>query len=530
MARNIHTLIATAQQKRWMDKLLLWLLVLLVIGTLVGAAIRVRQNLAAEYLKVVLESERIALDLNRELELQAYSVAALGAMGDSVLHGSLRLMENPVRRLVPVPGKGGYTAVIPPEFGPPERHGNITGLGRIPGADTLAAREMTMAVSLTPVMRAIKSRTPDIPWVYYTSASGFMFLYPRVPVDAFFHSRELEQTPYYQGALPQANPARSIFWTPLYEDAAGQGQMVTVGRPVYQGERFLGVLSIDIGVRTLLRHVTQHAVPHSTLYLYDAKGKAMLNPDGQAPAIDPALQTAGEPVPFDGQRVTAFRLPTAGWHLVVQTDHRAMVLNALLKTSFHIATVLLFLVSLVLIALLTRSVRQVRSLSVHDALTGLYNRRHFEEVARTEWARSRRHELWLGLMLVDVDFFKKYNDHYGHPMGDSALQDVASAMRQSLRRATDGLFRVGGEEFAVLVELRYPSDLGPLADKLNEAVRSLGRAHAPSPHGVLTVSIGTTLIGPGQWVDVEAAYKCADEALYQAKESGRDKNIYRSPL
>ncbi len=529
MARITRTRIATTLHKRWLGNLLFGLLLLCLLGALAGVAIRLQQNLATAYHEIELESRRIASDMDRELEIQSYSVAALGAVADSVLKGALALNEDPVRRLVAVPSRAGYTSQLPPELIALTQPGNITGLGPIPGPGSLAAREMTMAVGLRPLMQAIKQKNPEVPWVYYTSASGFMFLYPHVPMSEFFYRRELETMDFYRLGLPANNPGHQVYWTPLYEDAAGQGQMMTVGRPVYQGERFLGVLSIDLAADQLLRHVRNHGVTHSSLYLYDAQGRPMLDPDGRAPAID--VRNTGAPTSdAQGQRVSVFSLPSARWHLVVRTDHHSMVRSALAKTAFHLATVLLSLVSLLLVAMLMRTGRKIQTLSIRDGLTGLYNRRHFEEVARTEIARCRRHELWLGLMLIDVDFFKKYNDRYGHPMGDAALQDVTTAMRQSLRRATDGLFRVGGEEFAVLVELTGPADLGPLADKLNTAVRSVGRPHEDSPHRVVTISIGTTLIGPGQWVDLERAYKCADEALYEAKQSGRDRHVYRPPV
>ena len=528
MARNIRTFIATAHQKRWLGQLLLGFLLLCLVGALIGAAIRLRQNLASAYLEVTLESERIAQDLDRELEIQSYSVAALGSVADSVLIGSLALNEKPVRRLVNVPSKGGYASKLTRELTELTQPGNITGLGPIPRDGSLAAREMAMAVGLRPIMQAIKNRNPDIPWVYYTSASGFMFLYPHVPVAQFFYSRHLETMDAYRLGLPANNPDHSIYWTPLYEDAAGQGQMVTVSRPVYLGQRFLGILSIDLGADRLLRHVQNHGVPHSALYLYDASGRPMLNADGLAPAIQVGSLTQGQPTPLGDQRVTTFPLPSAKWHLVVRTDHRSMVLGAVQKTALHLATVLLFLVSLVLIALLMRSMRKVQTLSIRDALTGLYNRRHFDEIARIEFARSERHGVWLGFMLLDVDFFKKYNDHYGHQQGDIALKEVTAAVRSTLKRATDGVFRVGGEEFAVLIELGEPADLALLAERVNEAVRALGMPHAQSPHGKVTVSIGTTLIGPGHWVDVESAYKCADEGLYEAKQSGRDQAVFHT--
>lgn len=508
-----------------------WLLSLLLVGALAGAAVRLQQNLEAEYTRLNLQGQRMAEDLAHELQLQAHSVASLGAVADSVLLGGLRLMENPVARLQPVPAKRGYTAVLPPRFGPPEDHGNITGLGPVPAPSSVTAREMTMAVSLTPIARAIKRRNPDVPWVYYTSANDFIFLFPRVPVEEFFYSRELGAMENFQGALPANNPQRSIFWTTVYEDAAGQGRMVTVGKPVYRGDRFLGVISIDLSARALLRHIQDHELAYSRAYLYDAQGRPMLGPDTDAPDLDPVRLSLGQTDTDtrEGMRLSAYSLPSANWYLVIATDHRAMVRSAWLKTGIHIATALLLLISLVLIGLLLRSMREVRSLSIRDGLTGLYNRRHFEDVARSELARCRRHELWLGLMILDVDFFKKYNDRYGHQMGDAALKDVTAAMRQTLRRATDGHFRVGGEEFAVLVELAGPAELHPLADRLNAAVRELRRPHEDSPRGVVTVSIGSTLLGPGQWVELDAAYRRADEALYEAKQAGRDRHVYLAP-
>lgn len=98
-------------------------------------------------------------------------------------------------------------------------------------------------------------------------------------------------------------------------------------------------------------------------------------------------------------------------------------------------------------------------------------------------------------------------------------------MRSTLRRPTDGLFRVGGEEFAVLVELETASELPMLAGRLNDAVRALGMTHVHGPHGLLTVSIGMTLLGPDQWVEMETAYRQADEALYEAKHLGRDRAV-----
>lgn len=209
----------------------------------------------------------------------------------------------------------------------------------------------------------------------------------------------------------------------------------------------------------------------------------------------------------------------------------AVIGNTILKPSLHFLPLalvfILLLIGLILTLLLVRSMRQVRALSIRDGLTGLYNRCLFDEVVQLEFARCRRHGVWLGLMLLDIDFFKKYNSHHGRRQGDQVLKRVTASIRTVLKRESDVLFRVGGEKFAVLVELGRPADLGPMAQRLNEAVRALDLPHVQSPHGRVTVSIGTTLIDPAHWFEVETIYKTADQALYAAKASGRDKAVFR---
>ena len=127
--------------------------------------------------------------------------------------------------------------------------------------------------------------------------------------------------------------------------------------------------------------------------------------------------------------------------------------------------------------------------------------------------------------MLDIDFFKKYNDHYGHQQGDVALKAVAGAIRQALRRGADQVFRVGGEEFAVLLALHDGDELEPLMRHVNQAIRDLQIPHVGNPSGHVTVSIGATVISEARWRSVDAAYQRADEALYQAKSGGRDTTV-----
>jgi len=164
-------------------------------------------------------------------------------------------------------------------------------------------------------------------------------------------------------------------------------------------------------------------------------------------------------------------------------------------------------------------------LSITDGLTSLYNRRHFNTVFPNELARAERDNKIIALMIIDVDYFKPYNDNYGHQQGDVALQAVSSVFKQTVRRAGDFTFRIGGEEFAVIVTVDNIDDALKIAEKLRKAVEALQIEHAFNlASAYLTVSIGikTHQSSGAQSAQEDQIYRQADDALYQAKENGRN--------
>jgi diguanylate cyclase (GGDEF)-like protein len=167
---------------------------------------------------------------------------------------------------------------------------------------------------------------------------------------------------------------------------------------------------------------------------------------------------------------------------------------------------------------------QLEQLSRSDALTGLFNRRHFDEVKEQEFRRAQRSGEPLSVLLCDIDFFKRYNDTYGHALGDQCLRTVAEAMRASTARAGDLLARIGGEEFAVLLPGTDEPTARVLAEKLRDSVAALAVAHATSevaPH--VTLSIGVACLRAGNAPTFDALLHLADRALYRAKGRGRNR-------
>jgi diguanylate cyclase (GGDEF)-like protein len=160
-----------------------------------------------------------------------------------------------------------------------------------------------------------------------------------------------------------------------------------------------------------------------------------------------------------------------------------------------------------------------------DGLTGLFNRRYFDEQLALEFSRHRRQQSPLGLAMLDVDFFKLFNDHYGHQLGDSCLQRVATALSTHTRRPGELVARYGGEEFVVLLPNTAPDEVQRYGSWICAHVAQLAIPHAASsigPH--VTISVGLAALVPSRADTSARLLQAADQALYEAKRSGRNRS------
>ena len=170
--------------------------------------------------------------------------------------------------------------------------------------------------------------------------------------------------------------------------------------------------------------------------------------------------------------------------------------------------------------------KKVEYLSVTDELTKLKNRRYFNEVIRKEFLRAKRDNSLLNFMMLDIDYFKKYNDKYGHQAGDEALKEVATALKNVTKRAGDYTFRLGGEEFGVLFISKDSTSAKKFAKTILEKVHNLKITHEESKaSSYITTSIGLVSKQANKLKDENELYKLADEALYEAKENGRNQVV-----
>lgn len=204
----------------------------------------------------------------------------------------------------------------------------------------------------------------------------------------------------------------------------------------------------------------------------------------------------------------------------LQAEHQALVAQTLLTTQLE-----------TLVSSRTQELeaanQRLASLSVTDELTGAHNRRQFNKDLAAAVALHSRHHTPLALCLLDVDHFKLYNDRYGHPAGDEVLQKIAQILRQQLQRASDHVYRVGGEEFAILLDINEPPEkVHRFIEQMRAAVHALAIKHEGSPLGVVSISMGLVILkGLSATRSPAELYSQADTLLYQAKQAGRNQLV-----
>ncbi len=171
--------------------------------------------------------------------------------------------------------------------------------------------------------------------------------------------------------------------------------------------------------------------------------------------------------------------------------------------------------------------RKLATLSITDGLTGLANRRHFDDVLRTECARATRVSQPLAVIMLDVDHFKLFNDRYGHQAGDACLIHVAQALVAGMRRASDLTARYGGEEFSIVLPNTGADEARQIGEALRYAIEELHIAHASAEAQQVTISVGIAVQPAPGAADPDALLRVADAALYLAKDAGRNGVVLR---
>ncbi len=166
---------------------------------------------------------------------------------------------------------------------------------------------------------------------------------------------------------------------------------------------------------------------------------------------------------------------------------------------------------------------ELQKLAALDSLTGIANRRRFDEVMRAEWQRGQRDKKPLSLLMCDIDYFKVYNDSFGHLAGDLCLKKAAAVLTEHLKRPADVAARYGGEEFAIVLPDTGPEGALLIANACRAHIERLAIENPQAPAGLVTMSIGVASVVPSPAGSAEALIEMADKALYMAKNDGRNR-------
>ncbi|PAV48199.1 sensor domain-containing diguanylate cyclase [Pseudomonas sp. HAR-UPW-AIA-41] len=408
------------------------------------------------------------------------------------------------------------------EQGASELSGSVTGLGPLP-LNNNTHRELNAALGLDALFAPILKHNPQISWVYYTSASDFMYLAPKPSLDEFHFERAFLLKPFWQDALAEHNPQRRQIISSLYEDAGGKDLMITLSAPIYEQNRMLGVVSLDLGIE-LLRRLTSSGVTHGETLLVDEHGKIVVRQGAfslhEQYALPPSAQASWDSsagVHWLGKPMLGGQL----WLLHHISESQLYWLAARQSS----ATWLLIGLALLLYGVAWRlffALRRVTRLMQTDPLTNTLNRRGFYDKAASILALNARQQGHVALLLMDIDHFKVVNDTFGHAVGDQVLRQAAQYMLKSAR-PFDLICRWGGEEFVVLMLLDDASSAANVAERMRQEAQRARFAERQQ----VTLSGGLVLLKTDESLD--QAIRRADQLLYQAKENGRNRIEHQLP-
>jgi len=409
-----------------------------------------------------------------------------------------------------------------------KKTGSLTGLGNIPESG-IVRQELDMALNMNDFFSAFYNKYPEITWLYYTSDHDFILEYPWTPSSVFSYSEKLKTVAFYTAAIPFNDPSRTAVWTPVYQDESGKGLMVTLSSPIYNGDTFMGVVSLDLTTKKLgelMGGAFQGYLVDDSFSVVAANRNiksenGVLNL-GNVMHLDSSDNGRLKDMGNDSmQRVGSYYIyksekMDAPWTMFVAEPVYMLMTDALIRTiPIIIIGVLLFLAGRE-VAYRKRAEEKIKDAATTDPLTGLRNRRFLDSIIGAAMEHADRYGEPLSEVIIDLDYFKKVNDTWGHPVGDDVLIQTARLIKGIIRKA-DIVIRLGGEEFLILLPQTNLDGAVETAEKIRRMMEQTSHPVA----GVCTASFGAAQRTRGE--TYISFYKRGDDALYSAKEQGRNR-------
>ena len=398
----------------------------------------------------------------------------------------------------------------------PKSKGAITGLGDINKLSADVRHEINAALALELDIGSEMSNDLEFVWAYYTSQHGFVLLAPSVSVRDFHFTNMLFSKPFWVPAIPENNRQRKTVISDLYDDAGGKGLMISISAPVYQGDLFKGVVSLDIGLDKLRQDLQIGSVAGDS-YLVDEEWKLIASPYGfdvGEKIFDTAAIQFKDGL-FEHKGHWYFQVPIFAdqiylIHKISSADRAYQILTSM---AFHLSLISLGLIAAYLVFSLRNTLNIVEEMAMRDALTNLLNRRAIKNQAMM---LLQEIETPVSILVLDIDHFKRINDTYGHDVGDTVLKQIAAVL-QSCSRNIDLVGRIGGEEFILILPDTAIEEAEQIAERIRTAVEQ-SKFSSKKLH--VTLSVGCAQRQPAE--SFEDIFRRSDQALYDAKHGGRN--------
>lgn len=426
--------------------------------------------------------------------------------------------------------------------------GNLTGIGNIP-ENGVYRDEVNLALQFNQQFSSIYNKLPDIAWIYYTSKNNFINMYPWVSSEDFSFHMDLKAEKFYTYVTPENDPLCIPVWTPVYLDHAGKGLMVTLSSPVYCGDTFMGAVSLDI-TNSLLSEMINSDYE---IYIIDNTDSVIANSvnikyDKEVLKIDTLLKTSPDNIDemkkvkndtlqiFDMYYIYPVVFDNAPWRMFV----RVPILLIAGKSAFFTLPILiicLLLLSTVFevekrkktevqlrtsLEELTSFQKLLENAAKYDFLTSTMNRRGLEDLFNKNIDIHSKTKVPVGIIMGDIDYFKKINDTYGHAAGDKVLIEFANIMKKNTRN-DDVVCRWGGEEFImVLIDKKYDEAM-LFAENIRKEIEAKTVFWDTSMEIRATMTFGVAEHCNGK--SIESSISKADAALYVGKRKGRNQVI-----
>jgi diguanylate cyclase len=424
--------------------------------------------------------------------------------------------------------------------------GNITGKGSIP-RDPFIKDEINLALEFNPLFHKIYTRLPDVLRIYYISENHFVNLFPWVPSQSFHYSDTLNKLESYTMVTPKYDNTKTPLWAPVRLNQEGSGYILTYSAPIYNNQKFLGVVSIDFTNIYLSKMIDCEFEG----FLVDQKNSIIatsnisrneneiIQLDHYLKIKDNERKELNKIKIGNVQKLGGYYLYTMNFHNTPWTLYYQVPMNSIIIKSLF-ATLPILLISMFLLltiteidrrkkteVLLKNSIDKLKSYqklleneAKMDFLTGIYNRRGFEDKFN-EVIKKNGSMKPMSLLIGDIDYFKQYNDNYGHTFGDKVLTEVASILKKN---TTDShiVCRWGGEEFLILLTDQTYEDALIFGEMIRSDIEStIVKQKEKELH--VTITIGVAEYDSNN--TLKASIRKADQALYLGKEQGRNRVI-----